>query len=325
MSFTIVQPAPARLNRSQLFVRADAPETFAAAAASEADVILFELEDAIAPDVKPRARKLLLEALNDLDWGRKTVTMRINGLDTPYMYQDLVQVLEGPSERLDLLLIPKAGVAADVYAVDVLVTQIETAMDRAKRIGFELMIETALGMANIHELAAASPRIESLHLGENDYAASVQARMKVVGGPHPDYVVLTNADASGARERHWGDMWHYPIARLVAAARSRGLRPVDGPFLDPADPDGFRQAAHRAAVLGCEGKWLAHPDDAPMLNAVFSPSAAEVARARRIAEAARKGAANAATGMVVLDGKPLYLPTIRQAEATLRKAEMIGM
>lgn len=202
---------------------------------------------------KPPPEKNLLEALNDIDWGKKTLSMRINGLDTPYMYRDLVDVLEGPSHRLDLLLIPKAGTAADIYAVDMLVTQIEQVTGRDKPLGFEIMIETAQGMANIDEIAAASPRNESLHLGENDYAASMEMEMKTVGGPHPDYSVLTDPDEAGIRERHWVDMWHYAICRLVVAARAYGLRPIDGPFLDFEDPEGFSAAARRAAVLGCEG------------------------------------------------------------------------
>ena len=210
MSFSNIDQAPARLNRSQLFVLANRPETFEAAATSEADVIMFEIEDAIPPDEKPQARKNIIEALNDIDWGKKSISMRINGLDTPYMYRDLVDILEAPTERLDLILIPKAGTAADIYAVDMLVTQIEQAAGRKKPIAFQIMIETAQGMATIDEIAAASPRNDSLHLGENDYATSIRARMKVVGGPNPDYHVLTDPDEDGARQRHWGDMWHSP-------------------------------------------------------------------------------------------------------------------
>ncbi len=136
MSFKTVEQAPPRLNRSQLFVLANRPETFEDAAKSEADVIMFEIEDAISPDDKPQARRNIVEALNDIDWGKKSISMRINGLDTPYMYRDLIDILEAPTERLDLVLIPKAGNAADIYAVDVLVTQIEEAMGREKPLGF---------------------------------------------------------------------------------------------------------------------------------------------------------------------------------------------
>ncbi len=324
MSFLEIKQAPARLNRSQLFVVATRPETFEAAAASEADVIMFEIEDAVPPDEKPQARKNIIEALNEIDWGQKSISMRINGLDTPYMSRDLVDILEAPSERLDLVLIPKAGTAADIYAVDTLVTQIEQAMGREKKLGFQIMIETALGMANIREIAAASRRNDSLHLGENDYAASIKARMTVVGGPNPDYHVLTDPDDNGRRERHWGDMWHYAISRLVVAARAQGLRPVDGPFLDPSDPDGFSAAATRAAVLGCEGKWGNDAGSMRLANAVFSPSREDVAKARRILEAADE-ASRAGGGVAMLDDKPIFMPQIRQARTLIEQAEMIGM
>ncbi len=324
MSFKTVEQAPPRLNRSQLFVLANRPETFEDAAKSEADVIMFEIEDAIPPDDKPQARRNIVDALNDIDWGKKSVSMRINGLDTPYMYRDLIDILEAPTERLDLVLIPKAGNAADIYAVDVLVTQIEEAMGREKQLGFQIMIETAQGMANIDEIAAASPRNDSLHLGENDYATSVHARMTVVGGANPNYHILTDADEHGGRERHWGDMWHYALSRLVVASRANGLRPVDGPFLDPADPDGYRAAAMRAAVLGCEGKWGNNEVLMRLANEVFSPSLDDVVKARRVLEAAKE-AVRSGGGAATLDGKPLFMPQIRQAQALVRQAEMIGL
>ncbi len=237
------------------------------------------------------------------------------------MYRDLVDLLEAPTERLDLIMIPKAGNASDIYAVDVLVTQIEQAMGRKKPIGFQIMIETALGMTNIDAVAAASPRNDSLHLGENDYAASVRARMKVVGGPNPDYSILADVDTDGRRERHWNDMWHYALARLVAAARANGLRPVDGPFLDPDDVDGYRAAAARAAVLGCEGKWGNDETSMVIANEVFSPSPEAVAAARRVLDAV----AGAGVGVATVDGKPIMLPQVKQAETLVRQAEQIGM
>jgi len=321
MSFKIAQEAPPRLNRSHLFVLANKPEKIEAATASEADLVMFEIEDNVPPDEKPAARQNIIAALNDLDWGEKSLCVRINGLDTPFMYRDLVDLLEAPTERLDLIMIPKAGNAADIYAVDVLVTQIELAMGRKKQLGFQIMIETAQGMTNIDEIAAASPRNDSLHLGENDYAASVRARMTVVGGPNPDYGILTDPNEDGQRARHWGDMWHYALCRLVAAARANGLRPIDGPFLDHSDPDGFRAAATRAAVLGCEGKW---GNDEPWMviaNEVFSPSPEAVATARRVLDAV----AAAGVGVATMDGKPIMLPQVKQAESLVQQAKMIGM
>ena len=259
MSFTIVEQCPARLNRSELAVPGSNPKFLEKAAKSDADVVFLDLEDAVAPSDKEQARKNIIQALNDLDWSGKTVSVRINGLDTHYMYRDVVDVVEQAGANLDLIMIPKAGTAADIYAIDMMVTQIEDAKGYDKRIGFEMIIETALGMSNVDEIAAASPRNESLHFGVADYAASTKARTTVIGGPNADYGVLTDADGDGNRDYHWGDMWHYAIARMVVAARANGLRPIDGPFGDFSDPDGYAAQANRSAVLGCEGKWAIHP------------------------------------------------------------------
>ncbi|MDP6067318.1 MAG: CoA ester lyase, partial [Alphaproteobacteria bacterium] len=252
MSFTIVEEVTPRLNRSELAVPGSSPRFFEKAAAGEADIVFLDLEDAVAPDDKPQARKNVIQAINDLDWGEGRLSVRINGLDTHYMYRDVVDVLEGAPDKLDLLMIPKAGTAADVYAVDMLVTQIEQATKATRRIGFELIIETALGMQNVHQIAAASRRNESLHFGVADYAASTKARTTSMGGPNADYHVLTDPDETGNRDVHWGDMWHYPMARMEVAARANGLRPVDGPFGDIKDPDGYTAQANRGSVLGYE-------------------------------------------------------------------------
>jgi malyl-CoA/(S)-citramalyl-CoA lyase len=323
MSFTLVEQASARLNRSELAVPGSSPELFEKAAQGAADVIFLDLEDAVAPDQKEQARKNVIQAINDIDWGTKTLSVRINGLDTPYMYRDVVDVLEQAGDRLDLIMIPKVGIAGDVYAVDMLVTQIEQAKGRKKRIGFELIIETALGMANIREIAGASKRNESLHFGVADYAASTRARTTVIGGPNPDYVVLTDKAEDSTRQTHWGDMWHYAIARMVVAARAAGLRPVDGPFGDFSDPDGFKAQANRAAVLGCEGKWAIHPSQVALANEVFTPPAKEVDRARRILEAMEQ-ARKEGKGAVSLDGRLIDIASIRQAEQLVAKADMIS-
>ena len=323
MSFHLIEQAPARLNRSELAVPGSQPQLFEKAAQSDADVVFLDLEDAVAPDDKEQARKNIIEALNDLDWGSKSMSIRINGLDTHYMYRDVVDVVEQAGERLDLIMIPKVGTAADVYAVDMLVTQIETAKGYSKKIGFEHIIETALGMQNVSDIAAASRRNESLHFGVADYAASTRARTTVIGGVNQDYSVLTDPDADGGRDVHWGDMWHYALARMVVAARANGLRPVDGPFGDFSDPDGFTAAAKRAAVLGCEGKWAIHPSQIELANQVMSPSEEEVTRARRILEAMDQ-AAKEGKGAVSLDGRLIDYASIRQAEVLVEKAQQIA-
>jgi malyl-CoA/(S)-citramalyl-CoA lyase len=323
MSFKTITPAPARLNRSELAVPGSSPKFFEKAAKGDADVIFLDLEDAVAPEKKEEARKNIIQAIGDVDWGTKTLSVRINGLDTPYMYRDVIDLLEKCGERLDLIMIPKVGTAADVYAVDMLVTQVERAKGRKKRIGFELIIETALGMQNIHEIAAASARNESLHFGVADYAASTQAKTTSIGGPNPHYGVLTDpAGAGKAREYHWGDMWHYAIARMVVAARANGLRPIDGPFGDFSDPDGFRAHAWRATVLGCEGKWAIHPSQVPLANEINTPPKAEITKARRILEAMRAAEASG-QGAVALDGKLIDYASIRQAQHLVKLAESI--
>jgi len=323
MSFHIVEQCTARLNRSELAVPGSNPKFLEKAAESNADVIFLDLEDAVAPDDKVPARKNIIEALNDLDWTGKTISIRINGLDTHYMYRDVIEILEGAPGKLDLIMIPKAGTASDVYALDMLVTQIEDATKVEKRIGFELIIETALGMMNVDELAGASPRLESLHFGVADYAASTKAATTVIGGPNADYHVLTDPDEDGNREVHWGDMWHYPITRMIVAARAHGLRPIDGPFGDFSDPDGFIAQAKRGATLGCEGKWAIHPSQIELANECFSPSEKEVTKAKRILEAMEE-AQREGRGAVALDGRLIDIASIKQAEVLVSKAEQIG-
>ena len=323
MSFTIVEQCQPRLNRSELAVPGSSPQMFEKAASSAVDVIFLDLEDAVAPDQKDAARKNIIQGLNELDWGTKTVSVRINGLDTQYMYRDVVDLLEQAGDRIDLIMIPKVGTAADVYAVDMLVTQVEAAKARKKRLGFELIIETALGMANIHEIAKASKRNESLHFGVADYAASTRARTTVIGGPNPDYAVLTDKTEDGSpREVHWGDMWHYAVARMVVAARANGLRPIDGPFGDFGDDDGYRAQARRSAALGCEGKWAIHPKQVGLANEIFTPPAKEVDRARRILSAMAQ-ASKEGKGAVTLDGRLIDIASIRQAEALVATADRI--
>jgi malyl-CoA/(S)-citramalyl-CoA lyase len=323
MSFTIIEQCTARLNRSELAVPGSSPQLFEKAARSQADVVFLDLEDAVAPDKKEQARKNVVQAINDIDWGGRTLSVRINGLDTHYMYRDVVDVLEQAGDRLDLIMIPKVGTAADVYAVDMLVSQVEAAKGRKRRVGFELIIETALGMANVDAIAAASRRNESLHFGVADYAASTRARTTQIGGPNPAYAVLTDKAEDGSRAVHWGDMWHYAIARMVVAARANGLRPIDGPFGDFSDPDGFRAQAGRAAVLGCEGKWAIHPAQVALANEVMSPPEKEVERARRVL-AAMEQARKEGKGAVSLDGRLIDIASIKQAEAIVAKADQIA-
>ncbi len=325
MSFTQTESATPRLTRSKLTVPSINPALFDKAAKSAADVIFLDLEDAVAPDDKSQARKNVVAALNDVDWGRRVMAVRINGLDTHYMYRDVIDLVEN-CPRLDMLVIPKVGVPADVYALDMLVTQIEQAQGRGKsggrRIGFEVLIETALGMANIEAIAQSSRRLEALAFGSGDFAASTRARTTTIGGLHPEYGVLSDPDTQGRREFHQADPWHAVQLRLLVACRAYGLRPIDGPYGDFKDAEGYLAAARRVAALGFEGKWAIHPTQIEAANAVFSPSAGEVAKARRIVEAMAQ-AAREGKGAVQVDGRLVDIASIRMAQNLLQKAGAI--
>lgn len=322
MSFTIIEQATPRLHRSELAVPGSNPAMFEKAAKSAADIIFLDCEDAVAPDDKEMARRNIVQALNEIDWGAKTMMVRINGLDTHYMYRDVVDIVEA-CPRLDMILIPKVGVPQDVYAVDMMVTQIEAAKKRTKRIGFEVLIETALGMANVEAIAQSSKRLEAMSFGVADYAASTRARTTVIGGVNKDSVVLTDRDEAGNRQAFWTDPWHAAQTRMLVACRAYGLRPIDGPFGDFGDPDGYVSAANRAAVLGYEGKWAIHPSQIELANQVFTPSEAEVTKARRILDAMAQ-AAKEGKGAVSLDGRLIDIASIRMAEALLAKADAIS-
>lgn len=322
MSLTSHEPATPRLHRSELAVPASNPKMIDKARSAAADVIFLDLEDSVAPDDKPRARRNVVAALNDIDWGAKTLSVRINGLDTEYTYRDVIEIVEA-CPRLDMLFLPKVGVAADVYALDVLVTQIEMAQKRTKRIGFEIMIETALGLCNVEAIAQSSRRLEAMCFGSGDFAASTGARSTTIGGLNPEYGVLSEADAQGRRSFFQLDPWHAAQARIVAACRAYGLRPIDGPYSDFGDVEGLRASSRRSAALGFEGRMAIHPAQLVPINEVFSPHADEIAKARRIV-AAMADAARDGRGAVQLDGRMIDIANIRMAQRLIAKADAIA-
>lgn len=315
----IARRMPPRLYRSKLFVPGSRPALFAKAAAGAADVVCLDLEDSVAPADKERARDDLVAALKDIDWQGKFVTARVNGLETHWCYRDVLALVEGGGERLDAILIPKVGNASDIYAIDVLVTQASAAVGRNKPIGLEAIIESADGLANVEEIAASSERLDSLHFGAADYAASQSMRTTNIGGGHPNYAMLTDPPD---RERHWNDLWHYPLFRIAQAARARGIVPIDGPYGDYSDPDGFRVQAERTAILGFEGKWAIHPSQVALANEIYTPPAAEVTRAEAILEALRE-AHGKGLGAVALDGVLIDAASIRQAEVIMRRMQLV--
>lgn len=310
MSFTQHPPRSSRLQRSELAVPSSNPSMIEKAANSAADYVFLDLEDAVAPSDKDQARINCIAALNDIDWvGKgKVVSVRINGLDTHYAYKDIIDVMEQAGDKVDVILIPKVGVPGDVYKVEALMTQIEDAKGYKTRAGIDALIETALGMANVEAIAQSSRRLEAMHFGVADYAASLRARTINIGGLNPDYP---------------GDQWHYAISRMVVACRAYGLRPIDGPFGDYKDPDGYMDAARRGAVLGCEGKWAIHPSQIELANEVYSPPEAEVARAHNILKAMKEAQA-AGKGAASLDGRLIDAASSRMAQNVVDVAEIIA-
>jgi malyl-CoA/(S)-citramalyl-CoA lyase len=312
-----------RLHRSELAVPGTNLRAMEKAPTLGADLVFLDLEDAVAPDDKVQARANVIEALNTHDWSACSVSVRINGLDTFWCYRDVVEVVEQAGHVLDTVLIPKVGSPSDVEFVATLLDQIEQERGFAP-INLHVLIETAKGMANVEAIARTRPdRMEAMVFGVADYAASVQARTTNIGGANPDYAVLTDPDTEGVRETHWGDQWHFAISRIVAACRAEGLRPIDGPFGDFNDADGYRAAARRAAALGCEGKWAIHPSQIALANEVFTPSEAEVTRARRILESMEE-AAKEGKGAVSLDGRLIDAASIRMAENLIAKIEQMN-
>ncbi|MFC3570718.1 L-malyl-CoA/beta-methylmalyl-CoA lyase [Paracoccus sp. TOH] len=317
MSFRTQPAPPARLNRCQLFGPGSREALFAKMAGSAADVINLDLEDSVAPDDKAQARRNIIQAIGDIDWGTKTLSVRINGLDTPWWYRDVVDLLEQAGERLDLIMIPKVGNAADIYAVDALVTAIEAAKGRQKRIGLEVIIESAAGITHVEEIAAASPRLQAMSLGAADFAASMGMATTGIGGTQENYYMLHE----GAK--HWSDPWHWAQTAIVAACRTHGVLPVDGPFGDFSDDEGFRAQARRSATLGMVGKWAIHPKQVALANEVFSPSEQAVTEAREIL-AAMEEAKRTGAGATVYKGRLVDIASIRQAQVIVRQAELIG-
>ena len=312
MSHTLHEASVLRVQRCELAVPGSNPNMFEKAMKSGVDFVFLDLEDAVAPDDKIQARKNVVEAINDLDWKGNGVSLsvRINGLDTQYMVRDVVDLIEQAGHKIDTILVPKVGVYSDVYMVEAMLNQLEMQQGLKNKIGIEALIETALGMANVENIACngSAGRLEALHFGVADYAASNRARTTNIGGLNPDYP---------------GDQWHSAISRMTVACRAYGLRPIDGPFGDIKDPDGYKLAARRAAALGIEGKWAIHPTQVDLANEVFTPPLAEVEKAKRILSALDEAAAQG-KGAAALDGRLIDAASARMASNVVEAAEAIS-
>jgi malyl-CoA/(S)-citramalyl-CoA lyase len=302
---------PSRIQRSELAVPATSQQFFEKAAKGPADSIFLDLEDAVAPSRREEGRANAVEALNSVDWGNKTMSVRVNDLNTPWAISDIISVARCP--RIDMILLPKVKTAGDVIFLDRLLTGLELEQPRARPLGIEILIETAEGLANVEAIAASSPRLEGIIFGVGDYSIELENFDTVFGAPNPEYRV------AGAQ----GDQWHFALARIANACRAYGLRPIDGPFTNYGDPEAYRDSAMRARALGFEGKWAIHPSQVTIANEIFSPTEAQVAWACNIAKLMKAEAA-AGSGAIGLDGVLIDRAHVKLADKIVARAALAG-
>src|ERR1041384_7908337 len=298
-----------RLERSMLYVPASRPNMFEKAAASEADAVCIDLEDAVAADEKAASRAHVIRAFKEIDFGRKLKAFRMNGLDTPWGYRDLIEVVEEIGDRIDIVMMPKAHLPQEVRFVCMLLTQIEHAKGFTRQIGLEVQIESAKGFVWLREIAEASPRIQALIFGPGDYSATMQMPVANIG------------EMDENDHLYPGHRWHAVMHAVVAAARARGLRAVAGPYAGYKDTAGLEKAARIARVMGFDGKQCIHPSQIAVVNRIFSPSAEEIAHAKSVVEAYDEGA-KAGRGAIGKDGKMIDYAHIRMARALLSKFDI---
>lgn len=293
-----------RSRRSELATPASNESMCRKAASSGADVVFLDLEDACAPAAKESARQIAVKALTGQDWGRTVRAVRINGLDTQWCHDDIIELVTGAGAALDVIIVPKARTARDVWWVDTLLTQVESKLRLDHRVGLEVLIEEAEGLANAIEIARSSDRLEAIIFGAGDLSASLKARVDGNFDPVSDYP---------------GDFWHYARQQVVTAARVAGIDAVDSPYPNYQDPDGYRRSATHASLLGFDGKWAIHPSQIAIANEVFAPTPEEVAAARDAVEIYRRSEAEG-VGAIGRDGKLVDAAHMRHAANTLEKA-----
>jgi citrate lyase subunit beta/citryl-CoA lyase len=302
-----VKSAP-RARRTELATPASSEHMCKVAAGAGADLVFLDLEDACAPDAKEAARAIAVDALKNLDWGRTVRAVRINGLDTSWCHDDIVEVVTGARESLDVLIVPKVRSARDVWWVDVLLTQLEEKLGLSRPIALEALIEEAEGLINAAEIARASPRLEAIIFGAGDLSASLRARVDGNFQPAGDYP---------------GDFWHFARMQVLAAARAADIDAIDAPYPSYKDAEGYRRSAQYASLLGFDGKWAIHPDQVPIANAVFSPAPEEVAEARAVMDAYRQAQASG-VGAISRDGELVDAAHMRHVANVLRRAAVAG-
>lgn len=309
-----------RLHRSELAVPATSARFIEKAAQCSADAVFLDLEDAVMPELKNKARKMAIAALNDVDWGRRTISVRVNALDTQWGCRDIIEIAAA-CPRLDRIILPKCDTPGHVQAVNLILNGAEAGLGRAMPIGLEALVESPRGLANVEAIAASGGRLESLVFGAGDYQLDMRIMHRSVGAPVPKYAVLTDAGISGARERHWNDAWHFALARIANACRANGLLPIDGPCSNIGDAEGLRSAAERAAALGFEGKWAIHPSQIEVTNEVFSPTAAQISWARGVLKVLAVAGAEGRGAVKTKEGEMVDLAHVKMANTLLERAD----
>ena len=311
------------LLRSLLAVPATSARFLEKAAQSSADAVFIDLEDAVIPDLKVKARAKAIAALNQLDWGRRSISVRVNGLDTSWGCRDILDVVEA-CPRLDNLLLPKCESVEDLHAVAVMAGSAEQASPRERPVGIMGLIETARGVANVEAISRAGGRLNALVFGGGDYQLDLGSFQRSVGAPSPDYLVLTDDDGNGARQRHWNDLWHFSMARIANACRAYGLMPIDGPFSVIGDPEGLRAATRRAGALGFEGKMAIHPSQIEAIHEVLTPSSDQVEWANEVIQAMKQGEAEGRGAVKDKRGEMIDLMHVKLAKKVIERAARAG-
>jgi citrate lyase beta subunit len=279
----------------------------------QVDVVMLDLEDSVPMDAKEPARKMVIDSICSLDWQDITVTFRINGLDTPFGYKDLLDVVEAAGPKIDAVVVPKVNHPGDIHFVCRMLDGIEMGKSSSKRIGIEAIIESAEGLESVSEIARASDRLKTLVFGIVDYSASINARLVSISG-HGE-----NEDAV-----YPGHRWNFEMSRIVMAAKAHGLLAIDAPYGNFKDPEGLRRSAALACALGYDGKWAIHPDQIDIINQVFSPSREDIARARKVL-AAHKEAEEKGLGAVAVEGRMVDRATVRLARQLYAQAKHLKM
>jgi citrate lyase subunit beta/citryl-CoA lyase len=276
-----------------------------------ADMVFMDLEDAVAPLEKEAARAKVVDAVKNQDWGEKVLCVRVNAWDTKWTYGDVIEVVGNAGERLEEIMLPKVQTAAEVVALDLLLTQVEINAGLPRgHIGIEAQIETARGLINVDEICAASPRLETVILGPVDFSASMEMPSLSGGLLIPDYP---------------GDYFHYVFMRILMAGRANALQVIDGPYVKVRDPEGFREYSRRTQLLGFDGKWALHPDQVTILNEVFSPTQEQFDRAWAVLDAYREATEGERKGAVMFGDEMIDEASRKVAVKVVSRGERAGL